>query len=153
MSKFDNIFKNYILKEAGETVTLNTGQIENAAKKMANDPVMQKLTPILNAQTDALDTDKIHKGLNDIIDPKNPSKFLDVFTNESDKQAALKHLSDQGVPIGSIGNQDQKNTQQNQQIKNQNQSQPKNQTTQPPQGNSTTVNTPQGNNTGSSVGY
>jgi hypothetical protein len=130
MSIFDKVLKKYLSEE---TVTINTDQIETAAKKMANDPAMQKLTPILNAQTDALDVDKIHKGLNDIIDPKNPSKFLDVFSNESDKQAALKHLADQGVPIGSIEKQDQKNTQQNQP---QNQSQ-SNTPTQSTQGNST----------------
>ena len=99
MQKFDNILKKYIVNEGGESITLNTSQIEDATKKMASDPNLQKLGTILTAQADALDPDKIHKGLNSVIDPKNPLKFSDAFSNPSDQASALEHLKAQGIPI------------------------------------------------------
>jgi hypothetical protein len=111
MNKFDKVLKHYLNED---TVSVDTDQIKNAEKKMGNDPAMQKLTPVLTAQLDALDTDKIHKGLNAVIDPNHPSKFNDEFTNDTDKEAALKHLADQGVPIGNVNNDQNKSTDQQQ---------------------------------------
>ena len=112
MDKFDKIFSRYLVSEGGETITINTDQIQDAAKKMAADPAMQKMAPIFGAQANALDTDKIHQGFVSIIDPKNPSKFSEVFKNPSDQKAALDHLMSQGIPIGNVNQNANQNQQQ-----------------------------------------
>ena len=110
-NKFYKIVSNYLNEE---TIPINPENLEKAMSKIQDPTVQKVLNATSKATAEATDTDPIHKNLMDVIDPKNPKKFTDVFKSPSDQLNALKKLSEQGIPIATA-NQTPQQTQPSQQ--------------------------------------
>jgi hypothetical protein len=133
-NKFYKIVSNYLNEE---NISINPENVEKAISALPNSPAKAGLNAVSKATAEATDTDPIHKNLMDVIDPKNPKKFTDVFKSPSDQLNALKKLAEQGIPIANTNQTPQQQQTQQKQAPQQAQQQAQPSQQQTPQQNKT----------------